>query len=123
MKIIQIIKKNIFAVALTVIFTGFGIYAIADGLKSEIEITKSTLTPMDFEITNHSSSSDQVITQQGISDLLCGTSNVTFCGASFDLDLDDPETLALLARINNEEEVTVKEFEDLGYTPVYSKKP
>ncbi|MBL1411227.1 hypothetical protein [Sphingobacterium faecale] len=37
MKIIQFIKKNIFAVALTATLTGFGMYAIADGLKSDVQ--------------------------------------------------------------------------------------
>ncbi|TDQ81698.1 hypothetical protein [Sphingobacterium yanglingense] len=37
MKIIQFIKKNFFAVALTATLTGFGMYAIANGLKSDVQ--------------------------------------------------------------------------------------
>ena len=96
---------------------------------ADIQPTKEKiLVPQDLTVdissaTNPNDATEQMVTHVGITDSLCGTSNATICGATFNLDFNDAEVQRLLQDIEDENPVTVQDFIDAGYTPSYKLKP
>ncbi len=100
--------------------------------KKEVKAEKkAVLAPRTFELTitnpsDQDNPSEQEIMQEGVNDPACGTSNVTICSVTLDLDAANPDIEELLERIDSgDETVTVQDFLDIdNSTPrSYSHKP
>lgn len=118
--------KNNWLSAITALTLVLGVIFAVNAFEKKAEV--KLLTPQDLTIdissaTNPNDATEQMVTHLGISDPNCGTSTVTLCGATFNLDLNDPEVQRLLQEIEDGNPVTVQDFINEGYAPTYKWKP
>ncbi len=118
--------KNNWLSAIAALTLVLGVIFAVDAFEKKAEV--KLLSPQDLTIdvssaSNPNDPTQQMVSHLGIADPNCGTSNVTICGATFNLDLNDSEVQRLLQDIEDGNPVTVQDFKDAGYSPSYKWKP